>query len=638
MRTNAPQRFTTEQTRAIGLACAHKRTAEVAQLNKRERIDGTGNVRWECMGVRWIPFTLGAMVVAAVMAVDPGGLSPFGPGRWWLVSTLCLVGGGAACWTGSVRLDGASLRLWVVLLGLLGVSALINGDVAVALLGHPVRHLGLITWWLFALVFAAGQQLGHAPDRQVVLRAAVLASLGLGSWTMWELLVGPPVALATDSDRLAGPFGSAAFLGAACCLLLPVGAGVASDAAESRRWRTVGCVGATMLAIALVGSGTRAAWIGLGVALATVLIVRRPARRLLLGAAGALVLALALLAPRLDDVVDRANGTASRLDEWAVAARIIGDQPLLGAGPEGYRIAAAGAVDADYERDYGRDRVLPDRAHSGPLDVTAVGGLLAGVVYVVLVGGVVLIAMRTLRSAGPSTMGLCVGIIAYAGQQLLLFPLSELDPVWWLFAGMLVAATSLGEAVADRRSARLLAASAFVLAPIALVAGVLDVAADRQAHRAVSTGDVDDAVLAAERAVDLRPDDLRYRAVAIEVHRERGTLADIDAALVHATAALDWSPDDPIALDARATLLLDRATITGLDADTDAALAEWQRLVEGDPVRARWRVLLGRAAALAGNADLAGAAWAAAAELRPDDPDIAALLAQLDAHTDDGGI
>lgn len=31
-----------------------------------------------------------AAVLPGVLAVDPGGLSPFGPAKWWTVSTLAL--------------------------------------------------------------------------------------------------------------------------------------------------------------------------------------------------------------------------------------------------------------------------------------------------------------------------------------------------------------------------------------------------------------------------------------------------------------------------------------------------------------------------------------------------------------------
>ena len=157
-------------------------------------------------------------------------------------------------------------------MALLTLSALVNGDAKVALLGHPDRHFGVVTWVLLFALFCAGQQV---VDQVTTLsRASVVAALWVGGYCLWELLFGPPVSVATTTRRLLGPFGSAAFLGAACCLLLPVALGVALDRSEDRWWRRAAGAGAGLLAIALIGSGTRAAWLGAAVALVAVCIAR----------------------------------------------------------------------------------------------------------------------------------------------------------------------------------------------------------------------------------------------------------------------------------------------------------------------------------------------------------------------------
>ena len=84
------------------------------------------------------------------------------------------------------------------------------------------------------------------------------------------------------------------------------------------------------------------------------------------------------------------------------------------------------------------------------------------------------------------------------------------------------------------------------------------------------------------------------------------------------------------------------------DADIDGALLRGSALVDRDPVRARWQLQLGRAAALAGDVDLATIAWTAAADLSPDDPHAADLLHALEVavideptmepNDDDGGV
>jgi tetratricopeptide (TPR) repeat protein len=395
--------------------------------------------------------------------------------------------------------------------------------------------------------------------------------------------------------------------------------------------------------MSLLGSGSRAAWVGIAIAAAITVVVRRPDRRILLSAAAVALIAIAIVAPRVADVLDRPTGTTSRVDEWRVASAVVVDHPLIGVGPEGYRIAVSEGIDADYERTYGRDRVLPDRAHSAPLDVALVGGVPAALAYLALIVIVGRRAIGLVRRANPMRVGVAAAILAYAAQQLLLFPLAELDPIWWMLAGIVMTASRseidapAPDVPPTRRSAARTATSfgAAVAACVALVAGVLDVAADRLAHTALTAGtalSTADAIDDAERAVLLRPDNVRYRIIAAHLLADTGTLAGIDAAIDQSRRALDWSSRDPVAADAYASFLLDRAAVTGASTDIDAALTAWHELVDRDPVRARWQLQLGRAAALDGDVELARHAWAAAADLAPSDTVAANLLTQLNAQ------
>ncbi|MFT3852578.1 MAG: O-antigen ligase family protein [Ilumatobacteraceae bacterium] len=673
------------------------------------------------MEVRSGTLALGGLTLGAVLAADSGGWSPFGPAKWLVVSTLALAGIGLTLWRDGPAAERRSWWAWAALVALLSLAALTGGDVPTALAGHPDRHLGVLTWLLLWGLFTAGQRL-DADAQRVVVTAGALAAAVLGVWVLVELARGPLIDLATDTRRLTGPFGSAAYLGAAACLLGPVAAGVALDRGRGVAWRVIGGFGAWGTLVALLGAGSRGAWLAAAATVVVAVVVgavrlrhrpprrtpdgnrrtfgrrddqRRPAAaawRGLLVAAGALVLAIAVVAPRLGDVTERTSGAASRLDEWRVAARVIGGHPLLGVGPEGYRIAAPEGIDAAYEQAHGRDEVLPDRAHSAPLDVALAGGIAAAVVYVVLLAFVAWRALRVLSrrdgrfdargatrpaDSSPSTAdaGLAVGVLAYGLQLLVLFPLAELDPIFWLFAGLVVTCSSrpaqltigsaaerssnddagtdaigrvdaidLGraEAIAGDaattseaadgstgrsagRTRRCVATVALVAVPLALVAGVLDVAADRLARHALATSSVDDA----RRATRLRPDDVRYRLAASTVLARQGSLAGVDAALDQIRAATSWSPHDPLVRDQHATLLLDHATITGTPGDVAAALDAWHALVDDDPHRARWQLQLGRAAALADDVETARRAWEAAALLDPDDPTAPSLLARL---------
>ena len=625
-----------------------------------------------------LAWVIGALLVGAVMVVDPAGLAPYGPARWMVISTVGFLGAGLAVHAGRVAIERRFARLWAVLVVFILLGAVFGDDVRVALVGHPDRHFGLMTWVLLVAMFYAGLQLDTPGDRRIIARSGVVALLGLGSWCMWELFIGAPITGGTNTSRLTGPFGSAAMLGAALCVLVPLAAGATIDTRSASRWRVASGVASAMGVITLVGSGTRAAIIGLvvGLGAATLMAGRRSRWQRRTLAFGVLVLipvivATAVLMPRFSDAFDRSAGASSRLDEWRVATRVVVNHPAVGVGPEGYRIAVAEGVNAEYERAFSRDRVLPDRAHSGPIDVALIGGIPAALAYLALLALVCWRALSLIRpgrfarpasnpARDPVMAGMAVAVIAYATQQLALFPFAELDPVWWVLAGIVAhharrqpttpsCVLPPQRSIARRNSRRLGGSLAFAVSAVALAAGIADVAADRLARTALSEGasvtsnglsgtDTSAAqhraIEAAERAVSLRPDNIRYRLIAANVEVRRRTLAGLDAAIAHADRALSWSPLDPMAADSHASFLLERAVITGTQTDIDAALREWTILVERDPVRARWQLQLGRAAALDGDVLRARQAWTAASELAPDNRLIEALLAQLDRKLD----
>lgn len=570
--------------------------------------------------------SVAVLIVGVVVAVDPAGLWPFGPLRWLVVSAGGLTVIAINVWPPVRALDRRTLQLWLVLLSLLTLSALVNGDVWIALVGTDTRHFGLFTWVLCFGLFCAGQQLqGH---ETTAVKVCAVASFIVGVWCAWELTFGPPVALAATTDRLSGSFGSAALLGAAICLLLPPTAALAADRNQQLRWRVFAMVAAASCTVAVIGSGARAAWLGLVVAGALVMWKVPRTRRPLAAALGVIVVGVLIALPRVGTVLERSAGATSRLDEWRVAARVMAEHPLTGVGPEGYRVAFSEGVDADYERDYPRDRVLPDRAHSSLLDVSLAGGVFAGVAFAALLVLIARRAIRQLPTAAAAGLGLAAAVLAYFSAQLLLFPVFELDPIAWLLAGVVVGAGTTRQE--PLRAVRPLAILAAAVGSIALVAGVFDVAANRLARDALvasAQGDSATADAAAARAVHLRPDAISYRMTAVQVLLAADTVRATGAALQNAVDARDWSRNDPIALDLWATSLLQRATQTGALADTDAALAAWQALVARDPNRGRWQLQLGTAAAAAGDADLARQAWERAASLGQQQA--AALLEQL---------
>lgn len=603
-------------------------------------------------GSWYLGVVAGLIPITAVVALDPQGWFPFSVAKWWSTLTVALLAAALAAAQRPMpsaaplpRLERATIALMVMLLVVVGLSSLVALDGWYAWVGTPIRHLGLLAWFVFALMFAVGRRVGADDEASgVAIRGTLVAGLLLGLYCMLELIAGPPVEFVSNSSRLGGTFGSAAYLGAACCLLLPVALGASIDGAEARSWRIVGALASAGVAVAVIGSGSRSALVGLavsgvvvtGCALFGRAVPDRNARSgpvMSSGAAVTVVLSggLAVVAATWAGVFERTAGWTSRLDEWRIALRAIVAHPVTGVGPEGYRLVVGRFIDADYVRRYGESTGI-DRAHSGVLDVTITSGIVAGAIYLALLGVVCWSAVRLIRRGYNTASARCIGlggaVIGYAVQQQLLFPIAELDPVFWLLAGIVVVRARPFSGVHDnvladeptrrRRQAKIGTVAAALLAlavTLSAVSGVRAVAADRLARDAIRASDVDVAIKRAEAATRRAPHDIRHRLLLARSHERERSLTGIDRALEGVDAALDISPLEPTARFERARLLSLRAAITGDGTDRLAAAQAWDDEFERSPYCARCHLEAGLAALERGDTAAARTSLATAADL-----------------------
>ncbi len=475
---------------------------------------------------------IAALVVGTVVAVDPACLVPTGPARWTVIAVTTGITLGALVLR-PVVIPKALAGLWVALIGALTIATFDAADPLHAWIGTPDRRLGLLAWVTFPALFLAGHACTSRAAMRLVTRAGALAALVLGVWSAAEMLGHPPLGLEFADARAGGPFGQPAYLGAACLLVGPLAAAAACDREETRGWRRIGAVGTAGALLALALSQTRGAWVGAAIAVIAIVVQER--RRLLRLGRSAIAAAVALtalaiaigvatpLGGRAASAFDLSHGTsASRFDEWRIATHAIADHPVLGLGPEGYRVVFPQEVDAAYVRKYGV-AVYPDRAHNGVLDVTLAGGLGSGLLLVALLAFALRHAWRALGRRDPLDVALGGAVIAYVVQQQFLFPLAELDPILWVLVGMLVARTP-GRARPLIVRARWLTVPIAVATVVALTYGGREVLADRDLKRAANTTDVRAALHDADDATRLRPDSIRAWYVAARI-AQRGDAA-----------------------------------------------------------------------------------------------------------------
>lgn len=567
----------------------------------------------------------GVVVLASVVAVDPGGWYPFVVAKFSAVA-LAIV----ACWWASLRdrcgvLDRRAFRAFAVLLVVMSVAAAFGRDRLYAWTGTPERHLGVATWVLFFAAFVSGSRLADRVRLVRFVRWIVASGIALGAYAMierWHQLI----ETSTDSVRLGGPYGSASFLGAALCLILPVSV-AASVGDDSAWWRRAGALSTASCTAALIGSGTRAAWLGLLVGAAVVVAGRVVAHRgdsrgdldgvgrerlSLTGQRAVLTVGAVAVGALMSvgtgrSVATRSSGGSSRVDEWVLGVRVVADHFWMGVGPEGYRTALADGVTASYERTYGRE-VLPDRAHNVFIDVAAAGGVVAAITYLVLAVLIATAAWRAIRRGAPLLVGLAAAALSYLVQQFFLFPVATIDPIFWLIAGVLLSVPATTTASVPGRSASLVAITALVAV---FTTGVLAIAADRAARDAVTSR----SAASAERATTLRPDVARYWLLAAELAPR--TTSGYDSAVANAERAHQITPHDPIVERRLADALTRRAIASGAEPDRVAAFDAWKELAENDANCYQCQLGLGYSAALLSDVTGAIDAFEAATRLEP---------------------
>jgi len=193
-------------------------------------------------------------------------------------------------------------------------------------------------------------------------------------------------------------------------LVLPVALGVALEARE-RRWRVLGAATAVAAGVALVGTFTRSAWIGVAVALTTLLAGLRP--KWLPGLAALLVAAF-LLAPgqyrdRLWSVFDPHHPTnIERTYMWDAGLRMFRDHPVTGIG-----LMDLKPVYDRYKLPQAHERA--GHLHSVPVMVLATMGLVGAIAFLVLVAALLRCAGGGLRPMlRPPSLegGLRLGVLA----------------------------------------------------------------------------------------------------------------------------------------------------------------------------------------------------------------------------------
>lgn len=437
---------------------------------------------------------------------------------------------------GAVRWRRTPLDLpLLAFIGSAGLSTVFAVNRNVAIFGTYDRWEGVLTIVTYALLFWLAVQFlsGEADARALTwsllfsgyligLAAVLQSGFGLlGGGYFRQGANGPIRADVT----LANPD----FLGIFLAMLLPI----TFSKLISRRPALTRVLAANLiivLALGLLLTFTRAAWIGAVLGVMVVLSLRRGRLHVLplVSSIAAVVIAIGLLAgvaatrpagsqggvanalyARVLSIADLGAGTeGSRLKTWQDTLPLIARRPILGYGPDTF-----GLVYPQYQST-NKSGTLWDKPHEEALGVAATQGIVGLLAYLwVLVAFVrAFWAGRYLRGA----VALFAGWVAYQIGTQVNFSYIPTSAPFWLFAAAAIVTWApsvepMHVAAFPRRVALpALAAGSIALVALALPAVVLPVLADADYYSAQAAGDLGQARALISQARTLAPYEATY--------------------------------------------------------------------------------------------------------------------------------
>src|SRR5256886_929089 len=376
-------------------------------------------------------------------------------------------------------------------LAILVASALVSTVFAVnrnlSLFGSYGRYEGFLTIVLYALLYwLAVQSLDGPKDATIVLRGLLGAGFVVAVLSLLQVAFGSlnaPGAAETGFSfggvlRGYGTFGNPNALGAFLAILLPVAVWEFLAArSASARWLSANVT--LVLALGLLVTFSRSAWLGAGIGVVTVLFVAAPppirwatlvlpivALVVIVGAtrsanpttAPNVIQAAAGRVSTLPGLVPPASTGAFRLRVWEDSLALIASRPVIGPGPDSFRLVYPRFPTGNWA-----PGAIIDRPHMELLGIAATQGLVGVAAYAAL--ALAIAATFWKRRRDFQSVAIFGGVVAYLISTMFNFSYLPASLPFWIFMAAAITIWRPGTWVEVQPSQRIvsrIAAAGFV--------------------------------------------------------------------------------------------------------------------------------------------------------------------------------
>lgn len=493
----------------------------------------------------------------------------FEASKVWLLRTL--VGVLAVLWLSSwvfgfrpKPLPTSIRNLIIILTLVLILATFLSTNQTVALFGSLDRANGLLTQLSYLLLFVCVATQIDADRSQQLLYVLILTALPICLLGLAQALGWQPLPVSTDArSLLTTTLGRANFTGAYLALLLPLT--VVATRLSTNRWQRIGfgaLVALELIVIALTQA--RAAWVATVVGISVLIWLQMAPRwstrvRLVTAFVGVVGLGSILLLI-LQRGTAMGGSIAARWTIWQASLRLLWPRMWLGYGADTLELHFPAVYRPQLVYYQGRG-VVVDRAHNWLLDWSLSYGIVATVIFIILIAVVLRrgwqqLSMQNsveLSSFESKWIAGCMAVVcAQLVGNLFLFEVAATSVVFWLLLAIVVAATMLQgrpevqPSVAPQAGKVVLWATVVLVGVAIWVSNVRPFVADMYSWRgtqALNRDDAPTALAAYEKAVATQPQRAAYHLAAALTAAQIGRFEQAEQAM---DMAITLHPNDPV--------------------------------------------------------------------------------------------
>ena len=438
--------------------------------------------------------------------------------------------------------------LFIIWLGIVLFTSKIN--LAEGLFGVTGRQTGFLTYLSLIALMALAAALSSNRDLVTASKLLIISGWASGLYGLIQIIDADPFDWINPYSPVFGLFGNPNFHASFMGICAVVALVICFDAAQTKRFRWTSLIFVLVAVLNIYESKSQQGFLVLmaGIFVFLYLYIRNNPRLSKLIVPYLFLAVISFVAVVLD-ILQRSpwksflykDSVTFRGDFWRAGWKMTTDNPIFGVGPDGYRDQYRFSRDLVTAMRPGSD-VQTDSAHNVFLDLSASGGLVLLVLYILIIALVLTSAYKIVKREkvfNPGFTAVIAAWVAYTAQSVISINQIGLAVWGWVLSGLIIG-YEINTRESTKNSFALKSGSSFVIpvlagSVVALSLGLPLMVADATFRSTIKSGDV----IKIESSVRQWPKSVIRMTTVAQILRE-GNLPD--RSIVIAREAVAFNP------------------------------------------------------------------------------------------------